>query len=207
MNNSHSLFTIGHSNHSIEFFLELLKHFQIDCVVDVRSMAASSYSPQFTKEFLSTSLKKNNIRYAHFADEFGARHTNYDVLDEDGKVDFEKVRISKKFLEGVEKLEQLHSKHKNIALMCSEGNPLECHRFSMIAVYLQQHGWQVQHILKDKTLLSNDELEKQLLEKYQKKLPVADLFNPNISREDQLKEAYRLHNKDIAWQLTTEQQP
>jgi len=202
MNENFSLFTIGHSNHSIEFFLELLKHFQIDCVVDVRSVAASSYSPQFNKEFLSSSLHKSNIHYVHLADEFGARHTNHDLLDEEGKVDFEKVRASKKFLEGVEKLEQFHSKHNHIALMCSEANPFDCHRFSMIAVYLQQHGWQVQHILKDKILLSNDELEKQLLEKYEKKLPAADLFNPGISREDQLKEAYRLHNKDIAWQLS-----
>src|ERR1035437_9130975 len=86
-----------------------------------------------------------------------------------------------------------------IALMCSEGEPFDCHRFSMISIALEKDGFEVKHILKDKTLKNNAELEKQLLRKYDKKIPKPDIFQPNISADDQLKAAYRLRNKEIAY--------
>ena len=88
-----TIYTVGHSNHLPEYFLELLKEHSINMLIDVRSVAASSYNPQFNKELLSNYLKKNGIKYMHFAKEFGARHSEPELLDEDGKVDFEKVRI------------------------------------------------------------------------------------------------------------------
>jgi len=69
----------------------------------------------------------------------------------------------------------------------------------MISIALEKDELEVKHILKDKTLKSNTELEKQLLKKYDKKLPKPDMFNPNISEDDQLKAAYRLRNKEIAF--------
>jgi hypothetical protein len=57
----------------------------------------------------------------------------------------------------------------------------------------------VQHIMKDKTLKSTVDLEKQLLNKYSAKLPKPDMFQPNVTLEDQLKVAYRLRNIDIAF--------
>ena len=77
------IYTVGHSTHEIDYFIELIKHFDINCIVDVRSIAASSYNPQFNKDFLSNSLKKNSILYMHFSEEFGARHTDPDLLDDD----------------------------------------------------------------------------------------------------------------------------
>jgi len=69
----------------------------------------------------------------------------------------------------------------------------------MISIALEKDGFEVKHILKDKSLKSNAELEKQLLKKYEKKLPKPDMFNPNVSEDDQIKEAYRLRNKEIAF--------
>ncbi len=193
------IYTIGHSNHSIDYFLELLNAFSINCLIDVRSVAASSYNPQYNKEPLSAFLKNNGITYLHFAEEFGARHSDVDFLDDEGKVDFEKIRKSWLFKNGVERVWLLHDKGLTIALMCSEGEPFDCHRFSMISIALKMEGFKVTHILKDKTLKSNEELEKQLLKKYDKKLPKPDMFQPNITTEDQLKAAYRLRNKEIAF--------
>jgi uncharacterized protein (DUF488 family) len=194
-----SIFTIGHSTHQIDYFVELLKEYAVNCVIDVRSVAASTYNPQFNKEPLSNYLKKKGITYQHFADEFGARHSDPDLLDEEGKVDFEKIRKSWLFKNGVERLWMAIDKGFTIALMCSEGEPFDCHRFSMISIALEKDGFEVKHILKDKTLKSNAELEKQLLKKYDKKIPKPDMFDPNISVEDQLKAAYRLRNKEIAF--------
>lgn len=193
------IYTVGHSTHQIEYFLELLKAYSITCLIDVRSVAASSYNPQYNKEPFSNFLKNNGITYFHFAEEFGARHTDPDLLDDDGKVDFEKVRKSWLFKNGVERVWLGLDKGFVIALMCSEGEPFDCHRFSMISIALEKDGFDVQHILKDKTLKSNDELEKQLLKKYDKKIPKPDMFQPNITIEDQIKAAYRLRNKEIAY--------
>ena len=193
------IYTVGHSTHQIDYFLELLQKYSVNCIVDVRSVAASSYNPQYNKEPLSNFLKNNGVTYMHYAEEFGARHTDPDLLDEDGKVDFEKVRKSWNFKNGVERLWLGLDKGFTIALMCSEGEPFDCHRFSMVSIALEKDGFDVKHILKDKTLKSNAELESQLLKKYDKKIPKPDIFQPNISAEDQLKEAYRLRNKEIAY--------
>lgn len=163
------LYTVGHSSHHIDYFLELLKTYSITFLIDVRSVAASSYNPQYNKDQLADFLKKNGITYLHFAEEFGARHTDSDLLDEEGKVDFEKIRKSRLFKNGVERLWSGLEKGFKIGLMCSEGEPFDCHRFSMISPALEKDGFEVKHILKDKTVKSNAELEKQLLKKYDKK--------------------------------------
>jgi uncharacterized protein (DUF488 family) len=195
----HIIYTIGHSTHPLDYFLELLKTYKVNCVVDVRSIAASSYNPQYNKEPLSNFLKNNDVTYMHFAEEFGARHGDPELLDSEGKVDFEKVRKSWNFQKGIERLWQGINKGYTMALMCSESEPFDCHRFSMISIALEKDGFDVEHILKDKTLRSNAQVESQLLKKYEKKIPKPDMFEPNVTLEDQLKFAYRLRNKEIAY--------
>ncbi len=192
------IYTVGHSTHQLDYFLELLQEYSVNCIVDVRSVAASGYNPQYNKEPLSNFLKNNRITYLHFAEEFGARHNDPDLLDEDGKVDFEKVRKSWNFKKGVDRLWQGINKKFTIALMCSESNPIDCHRFSMVSIALEKDGFEVKHILKDKTLKSNTDLEMQLLKKYDKKIPKTDIFE-NVTLNEQLKVAYRLRNKEIAY--------
>jgi uncharacterized protein (DUF488 family) len=193
------IYTIGHSTHQIDFFLELLNKYSVNCIIDVRSVAASSYNPQYNKEPLSNFLKKNNITYLHFSEEFGARHSDPDLLDEEGKVDFEKVRKSYSFKNGIERIWQGLEKNFVISLMCSESEPFDCHRFSMVSIALEKEGFDVKHILKDKSIKSNAQLENLLLKKYDKKLPKPDMFTPNVSLEDQLQVAYKLRNKEIAY--------
>jgi uncharacterized protein (DUF488 family) len=199
MENRPIIYTVGHSTHQLDYFLELLKEYGVTCLIDVRSVAASSYNPQYNQEPLKNFLKSNGITYLHFAEEFGARHTDPDLLDDEGKVDFEKVRKSWAFKNGVERIWQGLDKGFIISLMCSESEPFDCHRFSMVSIALDKDGFDVKHIMKDKTLKTNADLENQLLKKYDKKLPKPDMFNPNISLDDQLKEAYRLKNKEIAF--------
>jgi uncharacterized protein (DUF488 family) len=193
------IYTVGHSTHPIDIFLDLLNTYSVNCLIDVRSVAASSYNPQYNLEPLSNFLKANNIIYMHFAEEFGARHTDPDLLDEEGKVNFELVRKSWLFKNGVERLWLSVDKGNTIALMCSESEPFDCHRFSMISIALEKDGFEIRHILKDKTIKTNAQLENQLLKKYEKKIPKPDMFQPDITIDDQLKVAYRLRNKEIAF--------
>lgn len=193
------LYTVGHSTHPMGYFIELLQEHAINCLIDVRSVAASRYNPQYNKRALSDELYKQGIAYMHFAEEFGARHTRTDLLDNEGKVDFEKVRGSKGFKIGIEKLRLELNKGFTIALMCAESDPFDCHRFSMISPGLEMYGFAVKHILKDKRLKSNAELEGELLKKYDKKIPKPTMFEPGLTREDRLAAAYRLRNKDIGF--------
>lgn len=190
------IYTIGHSTHTIDYFLELLKAFKINCVVDVRSLAASRFNPQYNKRALTEFLKKHFVTYLHFPEEFGARHTNPALLDKDGRVDFERVRKSPAFKRGIERLRQGIDKKFTIALMCAESEPLDCHRFSMISPALVETGFEVKHILKDTVLKTQTELEQELLKQYKDKIPTPTIFEPAV---DALKMAYRLKNKEIGF--------
>ena len=193
------IYTIGHSTHALDYFLELLQAFSIDLIIDVRSVAASAYNPQYNKEPFAAFLKANQVVYQHYGEEFGARHTEPELLDAEGRVDFERVRESTFFKRGMNRLIGEVAQGKTIALMCSESDPMDCHRFSMIAVALEREGAEVRHILKDKRYKTNTQLENQLLKKFAKKIPQPDLFQPDITIEDQLRAAYRLHNKEVAY--------
>ena len=193
------IFTIGHSTHTLDNFLAILQSQAVDCVVDVRSVAASKFNPQFNKHELSFFLKCNDIVYMHMPKEFGARHNSPALLDEEGKVDFRKVVQTGEFLSGIARLETGIAKGFTIALMCSESEPFDCHRFSMVSYALEARGIKVDHILKNKSIISNTKLEHRLITKYEKWLPTPSIFDPDISPEQVLAQAYRLRNKDVAY--------
>lgn len=193
------IYTIGHSTHTLSYFKQLLDAYQINCVVDVRQVASSSYNPQYNEANLKPYLQQNGILYLHMGTEFGARPRDPELLNAEGKVDFDKVRASKTFLDGIERLRKGVQKGYRITLMCSQSDPFDCHRFVLIAGYLVRHGFTVRHILKDKSCIDNARLEKQLIEKYEKKLPRKDLFNPHIGEEHRIEEAYRLRGRSIAY--------
>jgi uncharacterized protein (DUF488 family) len=193
-----TIYTIGHSKHGIGHFIDLLKTRSINCVVDVRSVAASRFNPQYNKNKLSASLKEADITYLHMPDEFGARQTSPEVLT-NGKADFQKVRKSPKFRSGVERLKEGVKKGFTIALMCAEADPLECHRFSMISVDLKKNGFDIIHILKDARTITNTELEQELLKKYKKKILTSTLFSSITTLDERLAVAYQLQNNDIAY--------
>ena len=206
-----TVFTIGHSTHDIDDFIGLLKKHKVNCLIDVRSQPYSRIAPQFNKDRLSSDLKSHEILYAHFEKEFGARHTKPSLLDEDNKVDFDKVRESAEFQQGIQRLRKALDLDYTIALMCSEAEPFDCHRFSMISYQLIRENLEVSHILREGNLKENSALEKQLLKKYNKKLPQNtpqqqipfDMKDTKseVTREEQIELAYRLRGKDIAFSL------
>ena len=197
----YKLYSIGHSSQTQEEFLALLMQHGINCIVDVRSVPASKYTPQFNQETLKWFLKSHDIQYLHFGDEFGARRT--DCLDEHGQVNFERAVKTPSFQQGVIRLMTGLKKGYRIALMCSEADPLECHRFSMVSRYFYDQGVDVQHIMKDGILASHASLEKEMINQFlhsrKYHLPEIDLLFGSYSEEEQRKDAYRLKNKEIGY--------
>lgn len=194
-----TVFTIGHSTHEIQYFIDLLNKFDVNCVIDVRSAPYSRIAPQFNKPALNSTLRENNIIYMHFEKEFGARHTKPSLLDENGNVDFDKVRETDEFKQGVQRVKNGLARGYKIALMCSEANPFDCHRFSMISYQLVREGMYVNHILQNGNSIDNSELENWLLKKYYRQLLPQSTFFEVVTRETQIEDAYRLRGKDVAF--------
>lgn len=199
------LYTIGHSNLTLEDFLSLLNTHCVNCVVDVRSVPASSHNPQFNQEPFGWFLREKNIDYQFLGKELGARRM--DCINQDGQVDFERAIHTTMFQEGVNKLMRLLDT-KTVTLMCSEAEPLECHRFALVARNFHEHGVEVFHILKDASVVSHHSLEQKMVDTYlHAKKPVLaqvdELFG-TYTAEQQLQDAYRLKNKEIGFRLKQE---
>jgi len=198
-------YTIGHSNHTIEKFVDLLRQHKIAYLADVRSSPYSQHVPQFNKEILDKELKKVGIKYLHLGKELGARYTDAQLLFEDGGVDFEKVRNTPNFKAGINRIIDGISQNFRIALMCTEKDPLDCHRFVLVSYALKMAGINVVHILEDGSTVPNEVIEDRLLQKKKKNANQPSLFDGPEKvvrlKEDLLEEAYRERNIDIAYRV------
>ena len=116
------IYTIGHSNHTTEKFLKLLKDNDITAIADVRSSPYSSYAHWFNGEHLEEVLKVNGISYVYLGEELGGRGKQSDHYDKNGQVIYKKLAETKSFKSGLARLSN-GSKKFRIALMCSEKEP------------------------------------------------------------------------------------
>lgn len=190
-------YTIGHSTHTFEKLLNLLNMYKINCIVDVRSSPYSKFAHWFNKENLFFFLKKAGISYFHFKNQFGARKNREDLLT-NGRVDFQKVRKTPEFQSGINRIITGLEKGRTICLLCSEKEPLDCHRFILIAYFLEKKEIKVLHILEDGSLKTNTDLEEALIKKFKIEYNQYNLFSPVKTRDEAVEEAYLRQNKEIA---------
>lgn len=146
-----TIFTIGHSNRTIEAFLAMLKAFNIELLADIRTIPKSRYNPQFAMENLPASLKKAGIEYAHIKELGGLRKAHVDSPNAGwhnssfrGYADYMQTQT---FRDALQQLMAL-SKTKHVAIMCAESVPWRCHR-SLVADALTARGIAVEHIMSD----------------------------------------------------------
>ena len=145
-----SLFTIGHSTHTIEKFISLLDKHNIFALADVRSHPFSRHFPQFSKAELKQSLHDAGITYVFLGNELGARSEN-PACYRNGKVQYDLLAKEPQFEFGLTRLRRGMTQY-SIALMCAEKDPLECHRAMLVARKLHEGGTSVKHILSDGNL-------------------------------------------------------
>jgi uncharacterized protein (DUF488 family) len=155
-----TIFSVGHSNHSMAQFLSLIQEFSIEVLVDVRSHPYSQYAPHFNSPGLGAALKDRRIKYLHLGGELGGRPEDEGFYDDKGYVLYDEWSKSAVFLEGIQRLERGVENHR-IAIMCSEENPVECHRRLLITPVLEGRGIQVMHIRRGGKLESETEILKQ----------------------------------------------
>jgi uncharacterized protein (DUF488 family) len=142
---ANSVFTIGHSNQPIEAFIALLVKYDIEVLVDIRSFPFSKFAKQFDQDGLSSALMQAQRKYLFLGHELGGRPNEAHFYDEEGYVLYWKIAESARFQHAIERLRNGISKYR-VALLCSEENPLHCHRRLLVARVLKNCGVDVRHI-------------------------------------------------------------
>ncbi len=125
------IYTIGHSTHPIDVFIEMLQAYQIELLVDVRTIPKSRHNPQFNEDTLATSLAEHDIEYCRIEVLGGLRPTHKDSINKAwrnasfrGYADYMQTP---EFIKGVDKLIKLGSRQLTV-IMCAEAVPWRCHR-------------------------------------------------------------------------------
>lgn len=160
------IYTIGHSDHDKQQFLQMLLYADIEYVADIRAFPASRKFPQFSRGKMADWLKEAGLAYRHFP-ALGGRRNQSGEIGENLNAgwnnrsfhNYADYTLTKDFQEGLKNL-KAEAQEKNLVYMCSERHPARCHRL-LISNWLQANGCEVFHIIsgtKGKTELFSHEL-------------------------------------------------
>lgn len=182
------LYTIGHSTHSVETLIGLLRAYDVTAVADVRSRPYSPYNPQFNREALESSLKVAGLTYVFLGRELGARSDDPDTYI-DGKVQYDLLARTDSFISGLRRLQEGARKY-TLTMLCSEKEPLSCHRTILISRHVESEDISVQHILESGRVERHSDTMQRLV------VPQLEFFR---SPNEVLEEAYRVRGEQIAY--------
>jgi uncharacterized protein (DUF488 family) len=154
------VFTIGHSNHSSERFLALLRGAGITAVADVRSIPRSRRWPHFSRARIEEWLAEAGIAYVFLGAELGGKPADPALLRE-GRPDYELMAAMPSFQAGLDRVLDGAGRYR-IALMCAEREPLDCHRFLLVSRHLRERA-DIRHILADGSIEPHESTENRLL--------------------------------------------
>ena len=187
-----SVFTIGHSNLPAEEFEALLRKFGIQLVVDVRSYPKSRYSPQYDADILGRRLEEElGIGYQPAGTALGG-HVYEGKGEDRRRLSYEETMRRPEAVRYLKALRECVREGTRVALMCSESDPMDCHRFAMLGYALAHPAdgrvkpIDVQHITRGGYLLSQEYLETRLV----RDLGLSD-------KPDALAEAMRIKGKAL----------
>ena len=188
-----TILTIGHSRHTLERFIALLAEAGATALADVRSAPMSRFSPDFNRGALAASLAGQGIDYVFLGKELGGRPEREEMYTQ-GRADYEKMAASPEFRIGLARLTEAAERHL-IVVMCSEADPLDCHRCLLVGRVLAAGGIDVGHILASGAVVTHAQAEDRLLDL--EHLAEAGLLLR--SRDERLAEAYRSRCRKIAY--------
>jgi uncharacterized protein (DUF488 family) len=189
------IFTIGHSVHSDAAFLELLHRYDVTNVLDIRSSPYSRHAPQFNRQNLQRFLDTSGIRYSFGGRTLGGRPTDM-ALYVSGQVSYEKMAMAESFVVSVRRV-AVAARSARVALLCSESDPIECHRFLLVGRALSIRAIEVQHIISDGRLESHSQAEERMISTLG--LQQRDIFD----HSDVLMSAYRAQAARCAYAFAT----
>jgi len=139
------ILTIGHSNHPLERFIALVEGASVSTIADVRSKPVSRFVPHFNRARLEAALAERGISYVFLGRELGGRPDDPSLMN-NGKPDYAAVARTPAFAAGLNAVIDRCAKGK-VALLCAERDPIDCHRFHLVARELNARQIGVAHIL------------------------------------------------------------
>ncbi len=142
------LYSVGHSTQPLDAFVEVLCQHDVQVVADVRTSPFSRFNPQFNRRDLELGLRSAGIDYVFLGQELGGRPGGEEFYDPDDHVLYGRMAESPVFRTGLNRLIDGANQFR-VAMMCSEDDPAECHRFLLITRVLQDQGIDVTHIRSD----------------------------------------------------------
>ena len=151
------ILTIGHSNHTWEAFVALLKQHGVEVLADVRSEPVSKYAPYASSRMLPQLLERENIRYVFLGDTLGGKPSDRTSYDRNGKPDYWKIRSNPSFEARIAELVGLAGEVR-VAIMCAEEDPGKCHRRLLLGPALDRVGVTSRHIRADGAVHTGAEL-------------------------------------------------
>ena len=190
-----TIFTIGHSTHAQEDFIDLLRLHSVTALCDVRSKPYSGRNPQFNRDELEHSLMRLGIEYRFFGRELGARSDDPTCYYK-GKIQYEQLAKTELFQRGLKRVLRGMKQGFRIVLMCAEREPLECHRSILVARHLDSMGLEIQHIHANGRLENHSAAIARLIRMLY--VMEDDMF---LSPEEMLEMAYRRQAERIAYEL------
>jgi len=153
------IYTVGHSSHPAEHFLDLLRQHGIQALVDTRSAPYSRYTPQFDRESLKELVATAEVKYLWLGDVVGGRPKNESCYDAEGRVLYSRVALQADFREAIERLKRGADEFR-VALLCSEEDPAHCHRRLLVSRVLLGEGVEIAHIRGDGSLDTDEDVAK-----------------------------------------------
>lgn len=156
-----AIYTVGHSNGSLTRLLDLLHGQRIRAVADVRSIPYSHYLPQFNSGELARRINEAGLTYVQMGSALGGRPSQVGCYDPAGHVIYDRLEETLPYRMGIQEL-QSYADRQRTCLLCSEEDPLKCHRFLSIGHVLNGAGRSVLHIRGDGSIHNQELLEAQV---------------------------------------------
>lgn len=198
------IYALGHSNYSFEKFITIIKEYNLNCIVDIRSIPYSKYNVQYNKEDFSKRLKELGYTYIYMADQFGVKRDDKSSYNSEGYADFDKVRLEKSFRRGIERLKDGCKKGYRIVLLGAVQEPIRCPRAILVGRELEKEGFDVRYIVHEGGTISQRDIENQMLDKYFKdrsQITIENLLGIDNDREELIDKCYKLANRDIGFRV------
>ena len=198
------IYTIGHSNYTMERLIDMLEYYNINCVVDISGTPYSKYNIQFDKETIRYTLTNAGFVYIYMGKELAAKRIRKNSYNNEGYSNFEEVIKEEEFKRGVERLKNGCEKGYKIILLGAMQDPIRCHRSILVGRELVKNDFDVKHILDDYSIVTQDDIEEMLLNKYfsnRNQITIEDLTGNSLNNEEMINEGYKLANREIGYRI------
>ncbi len=196
------IFTIGYTAFQLEEFFTVLKKYNINSIIDVRSSPFSKFYSEYNTDNLSAESKKRGFAYRNYKIEFGARQPEIKYYP-NGYLDFSLFTQSDAFKSGLDRIISANDLGYRFVLMCAEKEPVTCHRVIMVAREFYKKGFDVKNILADGGYYTQEEIERQLVDMYYPDRDQVSLLEEPLPWDCMVNNSYSFQNEKIGFRLNS----